>query len=84
MHRDEIQVTLIFIILFTAMIFISFKAQKERDANRKKLNEYEKAKNEYLIKTYKDEKTNKTYRIILDKIGDVIFCEEIPQQEVSE
>lgn len=81
MNRDEIQVSLIFLILFIAIIFISFKAQKEREADQKKLNEIENAKNEYIIETYKDREKNKTYKIITNKIGDVIFCEEIQPEQ---
>lgn len=81
MNRDEIQVSLIFLILFIAIIFISFKAQKEREADQKKLNEIESAKNEYIIETYKDKEKNKTYKIITNKIGDVIYCEEIQPEQ---
>lgn len=81
MNRDEIQVSLILIFILLFIVFISYKAQKEREADQKIINEYENAQNEYLIETYKDQEKNKTYKIITNKIGDVIFCEEIQPEE---
>lgn len=73
LNRDEAMVLLFFaaVIAIIACI-ICLKAEKAEERKQKK--------NEYISETFFDTKDNKNYKIIKNKLDDVIFCEEIKQE----
>jgi hypothetical protein len=74
LKRDEAMVLLFFagVIAIIACI-ICLKTEKAEERKQKK--------NEYISETFFDTKDNKNYKIIKDNFYDVIFCEEIKQEE---
>ena len=73
-YRDEIIMIIIDLLIILYLIVWAIKSHKEPKSAAEETNAY-------YSETYKDQEDNKTYKIIKDKLGDVIFCEEIQEEE---
>jgi len=73
LKRDEAMIFIFFsAIIAIIACTICLKTEKAEERKQKK--------NQYISETYFDTKDNKNYKIIKDKLGDVVYCEEITQE----